>query len=211
MSVAAAHAENRVVLSQITWATYEALLAETDRPGTRFTYDRGLLEIMTPSREHERIKSLLGRMIEMMTLELGIPISSGGSTTLKDELKERGVEPDECYYVANEAKVRDRDEFDPNLDPPPDLAIEVDISSSSINQLGIYAAFGVQEVWLYNANRIKIYQLQADGTYLEAPRSLSFPFLPIEEVERFLQNRTAIDETTLMREFLAWVRTLPTA
>ncbi|NLY01116.1 MAG: Uma2 family endonuclease [Rhodopirellula sp.] len=198
---------NRVVLSRVNWTADEALLAETDRPGTRFTYDRGLLEITTPSCQHQRIKSLIGSMIEIMTVELNIPISRGGATTLKNELSQRGVEPDECYYVANEAKVRGRDNYDPSSEPP-DLAIEVDITSSSVDQIGIYAVFGVPEVWLYDTIRIRVYVLQPDGIYSQQPRSNSFPFLPLDEVERFLQRRDTTDETTLIREFRDWVRNL---
>ncbi len=106
MSVAAPQAESRVLLFNVAWSTFEALLADNDSRGTRFTYDRGMLEITSPSRGHERIRLLLGRMIETMTLELDIPISSGGSTTLKARLKERGIEPDGCFYVANERRMR---------------------------------------------------------------------------------------------------------
>jgi len=208
MSVVTHQAENRVVLRNVSWATFEALLAETDRRGTRFAYDQGVLEIMSPSREHERIKSLIGRMIEAMTEELDIPISSAGSTTLKNQLKERGIEPDECYYVANEERVRGRDDLDLEVDPPPDLAVEVDISPSSINKLGIYAALGVPEVWRCDGAEIRVYQLQADGEYARQSRSPSFPFLPLEQIVRFLAERNASDETTWIRRFRAWARSL---
>jgi len=201
-------AENRVVLTNVSWATFEALLADADRGGTRFTYDRGVLEIMSPSREHEHIKRMLGRMIETLTLELDIPISSGGSTTLKDQLKERGVEPDECYYVANEPRVRGREDFDLAVDPPPDLAIEVDITSTSMGQLGIYAALGVPELWLCDGSTIRVYQLRPDGTYSQESRSPAFPFLPMAQVEGFFSDRNATDETTWTRRFRDWVRTL---
>ena len=142
MSIGSSQSETRVVLSGISWSTFESVLAETQNHGTRFTYDRGYLEMMSPSREHERAKRFIGRMIEAATEELGIPISSASSTTLKAEWDERGLEADESYYIANEARVRGRDEIDLRVDPPPDLAIEVDISSSSLDQLGIYADLG---------------------------------------------------------------------
>jgi Uma2 family endonuclease len=208
MSVVAPHAESRVVLRNISWETFEALLAETDRRGTRFTYDRGMLEIMSPSREHEWIKRLIGRMIETMTLELNIPISSGGSTTLKMQLKERGLEPDECYYVAHEEQVRGRDEVDLAIDPPPDLAIEVDITASSLDQLSIYASLGVPEVWLCDGVKIRVYEFQAGGAYVQRERSPSFPFLCLEQIEQFLGQRGAMDETTLIRRFREAVRQL---
>jgi len=208
MSVAIPHVEGRVVLTNISWETFEALLAESDRRGTRFTYDRGVLEIMSPSREHERVKRSLGRMIETLTLELGIPISSGGSTTLKSQLKQRGVEPDECYYVANEQRVRGQDDLDLAIDPPADLVIEVDITSSSIDQLAIYASLGVPEVWLCDGSTVRVYELEADGTYAQQGRSASFPFLPLAEIERFLRQRNAVDETTWTRQFRDWCRGL---
>ena len=208
MSVASLQSENRVLLSGISWATYESLLADTQNHGTRFTYDRGYLEMMSPSREHERLKTLMGRMIETMTEELAIPVSSAGSTTLKAQWKERGLEADESYYVANEPRVRGRDEIDLRMDPPPDLAIEVDISQSSLDQLSIYADLGVPEVWLFDGTTLKVHELQPDGVYAQRPRSPSFPFLPLEQIEAFLARRDESDETTWIRSFRAWVKTL---
>ena len=106
MSISLPQTENRVVLSDVSWATFEALLTDTNHRGSRFIYDRGNLEIMSPSYEHERLRRLIGRLIETYTEILGIPIQSAGSTTLKSELKQRGLEPDECYYIANEPLVR---------------------------------------------------------------------------------------------------------
>ena len=98
------------VLFGVSWSTYEALVADLECGGTRLTYCRGALEIMSPSDEHEGIKKALARMIEAMTEELSIPISSGGSTTWKRRDLARGLEPDECYWVQNEAAVREKDE-----------------------------------------------------------------------------------------------------
>ncbi|MGA2617813.1 MAG: Uma2 family endonuclease [Thermoguttaceae bacterium] len=208
MSVAAPQAESRVLLFNVAWSTFEALLADNDSRGTRFTYDQGTLEIMSPSREHERIGVLLGRMIAIMAMELDIPISSGGSTTLKDRLKERGIEPDECFYVSNEPRMRARDDYDPAVDPPPDLAIEVDISRSSLNKLAIYADLGVPEVWMHDGTALCVYQLQSDGSYTKQDHSPAFPFLPLEEVQRFLEQRNTTDESSWMRAFRDWVRQL---
>lgn len=148
-------------------------------------------------------------MIEGLTEELNIPVSSASATTLKNQMMQKGVEPDESYYIANEARVRGRDELDLNVDPPPDLAIEVDIASSSVDQLGIYASLGVPEVWLCDGVAIQVHQLQNDGTYARRDRSPAFPFLPLREVERFLEHRNAADETTWIRRFREWVRNLP--
>jgi Uma2 family endonuclease len=206
MSVLSIQNENRVVLTDVSWATFEALLADTDHRGSRFTYDRGNLEIMSPSSEHERLGRLIGRMIEAYTEEMGMPIQSGGSTTLKSELKQRGQEPDECYYIANESAVRELDDIDLTINPPPDLAIEVDITTSSLDQLSIYAALGVPEVWICDGVSLKIYRLEGDGSYSLQARSPAFPTLPPEIILDFLARRKQTDETSWIKSFRDWVR-----
>lgn len=206
MSILTQQTENRVVLSDISWATFEALLADADHRGSRFIYDRGNLEIMSPSSEHEWLSTLIGRMIETYTLELGIPIRSGGSTTLKSELKQLGLEPDECYYIVNESAVRGLDEIDLTVNPPPDLAIEVDITSSSLDQLGIYAALGVPEVWMCDGAHLRIYRLQSEGIYTLKDLSPTFPGLPPESILDFLARRNNTDETSWIKSFREWVR-----
>ena len=208
MSIATSPPENRVLLSGVAWSTYEALLADTESSGAKFTYDRGYLEIMSPSREHEHVKCLLGRMIETVTEELDIPISSGGSTTLKAELKQRGAEPDECYYVANEPRMRGHEDYDPAVDPPPDVVIEVNISRNSLDKFAIYSDFSVPEIWTYEDDALCVYQLLGDGSYARRDHSPSFPFLPLKDIQGFLDRRNAMDETTWIRSFRKWARTL---
>ena len=209
MAVVENRTAGHVVLHNIAWSTYEAIVAENRNPGTRFTYDRGMLEIMSPSEEHERFKRLIGRMIETMTEELEIPIRSAGSTTWKSEIREQGLEPDECYYVANESRVRGRREVDLAVDPPPDLAIEVEITSSWIDKVPIYAGLGIPEVWRYDGKTLQVEQLQPDGTYARQDQSSAFPFLPLAEIPQFLERCDATDETTWIRSFRQWVRGLP--
>jgi Uma2 family endonuclease len=206
MSVTATFSEQRVLLSGISWQTYERLLADLGDRAIRLTYDRGNLEIVSPARPHERVKKLLGRMIETMTLELGVKIASGGSTTWKRRDLEKGLEPDECYWVQNEPRVRERDHIDLAIDPPPDLAIEVDISRGSIDRLGIHAALGVPEVWRFDRERLSIVVLQPDGEYAERSASPAFPWLPLGPFAGFLARRNATDETSWIREFRDWVR-----
>lgn len=200
--------ETRVVLSNVSWATFEALLEETESRLARFTYDQGQLEITSPSPRHERIHRLLGRVIEAITEEMEIPVRSGGAMSLKDRMKEKGLEPDECYYLASEPQVRGRDDLDLDVDPPPDLAIEVQIARSRLDKLAIYAALGVSEVWLFQAAALRVYQLSPDGTYTLQPRSRALPFLSLEKIEEFLARRNETDETTWIRSFRNWVRTL---
>ena len=199
-------AEERLVLNGVSWSTYEALLADLEQGGIRLTYDQGRLEIVSPSRQHEHFKRLIGRMIEAMTEELDIPVMSTSSWTLRLELKRRGLEADESYYVANEPKVRRREDLSLDRDPPPDLAIEVEISSPWIEKAAIYADLGVPEVWRYDGRRLSVELLQADGTYAASPTSAAFPFLPIEKLEAFLDRRADTDETTWIRQFRVWVR-----
>jgi len=199
-------AEERLVLDGVSWSTYEALLADLEHGGVRLTYDHGRLEIVSPSRQHERFKRLIGRMVEAVTEELQIPIMSTSSWTLKSELKRRGLEADESYYVANEPKVRGREDLTLQHDPPPDLAIEVEISSPWIKKAPIYAELGVPEIWRYDGQRLSVELLQGDQTYAASPTSAAFPFLPIEKLEAFLDRRAETDETTWIRQFRAWVR-----
>ncbi|MHC5729749.1 MAG: Uma2 family endonuclease, partial [Nostoc sp.] len=160
MLVKSTLAEQRTVLQNVSWETFEALLRDTgeDR-GSRFAYDCGVLEIMTPLFEHENPKSNFGNFIIALAEELGIEIRSAGSTTLKRKISKRGIEPDTCYYIQNELAIRGKETLDLENDPPPDLAIEIDITSSSVNKLGIYSALGVTELWRYDGQNLKFYQL----------------------------------------------------
>jgi Uma2 family endonuclease len=197
-----------VLLHGVRWSTYEALLEDMGNRHIRLTYDNGDLEIMTLSGRHERSKKLIGRMIEAMTEELNIPLRSGGSTTFKKELQKKGLEPDECYWVANEPAVRGLVELDLEVDPAPDIAVEVEISTSVLNRMGIYAALRVSEIWRSDGERITVAQLQDDGTYASVSQSPSFPWLPLDELSRSLLASATMAETAWIRSFRSWVRTV---
>ncbi len=135
------------LLKNISWQTYESLVNElAEQPGIRLTYDRGNLEIMTPSAPQGGSKKILGRFVESVSEELNIEICSLGSLTCRREDLARGLEPDQCYYIENEDVVWDKEQIDLNQDPPPDLVVEIDITSSSIDRLSLYASLGVPEV-----------------------------------------------------------------
>jgi len=195
-----------VLLHGVRWSTYEALLRDMGDRHIRLTYDNGSLEIMTLWLRHERSKTLIRRMIDVLTEELNIPILSGGSTTFKKELQQKGLEPDECYWVANEPAVRGRADLDLEVDPPPDIAVEVEISISALDRLGICAALGVSEIWRSDGHQVIVAQLQEDGTYAPVAQSPSFPWLPLAELGRFLGESATMDETRWIRTFRAWVR-----
>ena len=195
-----------ILLTNISWKTYESLLNElTQQGGIRLTYDRGNLEIMTPSAPHEGSKKILGRFVESVSEELNVEIRSLGSLTCRREDLAIGLEPDQCYYIQNEDVVWDKEQIDLNQDPPPDLVVEIDVTSSSIDRLSLYASLGVPEVWRYDGNRLIIYQLEAQE-YVERTVSPTFPFLSQVEMLRFLELRRTTKEKALIRLFREWVR-----
>ena len=185
--------ERRFTLTNIDWDTYVRL---NDRcgPGTRVTYDRGRMELMSPSGLHELVKTVLARLIEAYALVAGIAIEGFGSVTMRREDLDRGLEPDECYYVANAAvmsgRIRPGDPpapLDLSANPPPDLAIEVDISPPDIAKPPIYAAMGVPEIWRYDGRAVAYLIRQPDGSYVTTERSAAFPDLPLAWVNELLQ------------------------
>ena len=200
--------EYSTLLTGIKWETYQALLLDlAENPDKRLTYNQGALEIMTPLPEHEINKGFLGRLVQTTTEFLGLEISSLGSTTLSRKDLQKGVEPDECYYITNEELVRGKINFDFNHDPPPDLAIEIDITSSSLDRLTIYAALGIGEIWRFDGENLFIYCLE-DGKYQEQEKSNVLPILSKSVILNFLTKRGEKGENALLREFRQWLQNL---
>jgi Uma2 family endonuclease len=214
MALAPPAAGRRIVLHDIDWRTYSRLLRLfAERPSIRMAYDRGDLELMSPLFDHESIADLLGRFVVVLTEELGLPVKAGRSTTLRRRRQRRGVEPDNSWWIANEPRVRGRTRIDLRTDPPPDLAVEVDLTSSSLDRMGIYAALGVPEVWRWDEPALTFHVLGPNRRYAEASRSLAFPLLAPTDLLPFLALRTTpVDENAIVRQFRAWVRSrLPAA
>jgi len=207
MTAAIAPAQpEHAILHSVSWSTYEALVRDLEsEPAKRLTYDRGVLEIMVPLPPHEQFKRRIGRLVEIATLEQGINIVSLGQTTWRRQDLQQGLEPDECYYIQNEPAVWGKTDIDLSTDPPPDLAIEIDITSSSLNRLHIYAALGVPEVWRFDGTALTIYHL-ADGNYCPQETSLALPFLGRQDLLRFLQMSQTTRESDWIRAFQQWVR-----
>jgi Uma2 family endonuclease len=198
-------AEQRLRLSDIPWETYVLYSDGLGPRHIRVTYDRGEMEVMTLSSEHENRKKLLGRLVEALTEELEIDIASFGSMTCRRKNRKRGLEPDDAYWIANEPKVRGRKNLDLEVDPPPDLALEIEISRSSLDRMAIYAALRVPEVWCWDGESLRVFLLAAKGNYRSSDRSKAFPFLPLAEFAQFLRD-TDLSETQLLRSFREWVR-----
>lgn len=207
MSTATLPDQQYLLLEDKTWADYLDMERLTDdRPGRRLTYDRGRLEVMTLSHLHESVKMLMHDLLKAMADELGVPRKNGGSTTFRNEDLDRGLEPDQCYYLANEPAVRGKDDLDLSVDPPPDVAIEVEVSRSAIDRIGIYAALGVPEVWRTDGESLSVLLLCDDGEYEEQLESRFFAGVPIDGVASFLRKRRELAENELESEFREWVR-----
>ncbi|MEH2071076.1 MAG: Uma2 family endonuclease [Nostoc sp.] len=192
-------------LSGISWQTYENLLTELSaNRRLRLTYNRGTLEIMVPSPEHERYKRIVGRFVETLAEELDVRIDCLGSTTFKrPELS--GAEPDECFYIENINVIIGKKRIDLAQDPPPDLVIEIDITSSSQNRFQVYADMGVPEIWRYDGKDFSINVLQ-NQKYISVEQSLAFPNLPLIEISNFLEQVGEKDYLELVKEFRQWVK-----
>jgi Uma2 family endonuclease len=184
-------ADQRVVMHGAPWSHYEALLAlRGDAPVPRMAYLEGALELMSPSKDHERIKSYIGRLLEAYALETGVDLSPYGAWTLKSALERSGVEPDECYIVGTDQR-GDR----------PDLAIEVAWTRGGIDKLEIYRRLGVREVWIWKGGRIEVHVSRGDG-YERTHRSRLFPDLDIDLLAAFLERPTVLQAVKGFREAL---------
>jgi Uma2 family endonuclease len=197
--------EQRVRLSDVPWDVYVAFCDGLSERYIRMTYDRGELEIMSVSAKHEINKSRLRRLVYALTEELAIDIASGASMTCRNEEMLRALEPDECFWIANESAVRNRDDIDLDIDPPPDLSLEIEISRSALDRMGIYGALKVPEVWRWDGETLSVHLLGARSAYRASKQSKAFPFLPLDEFASFL-TRTDLSETKLIRAFRAWVQ-----
>ncbi len=192
-------------LSGISWETYTNLLDDLSKQHRlRLTYNRGNLEIMVPSPEHEHYKEVLGRFVETLAEELDIRIEPFGSTTFK-RLGFSGAEPDECFYVTNIDLVRTKKRFEANQEPAPDLVVEVDITSSSKDRFAVYQDLGVPEIWLYDGNSFQIMRFEGDE-YKAFEESSIFPNLPLSEIGNFMQEVGKVDYLELIKMFRLWVR-----
>ncbi|HMB04478.1 MAG TPA: Uma2 family endonuclease [Isosphaeraceae bacterium] len=198
--------DRRFVLDNLGWQGYETMLQLVgDRP-IRLTYDRGKLELMSPSPEHEKSKRLHDILIQALVEEFEIPCIGAASTTWRREDLDRGLGPDESYYLSDHAEQYQDREIDPRVDPPPDLAIEIDISRSSLDRQAICAALGVPELWRFDGESLRVSRLRADGTYEACATSPAFPFLPLDEVVRFLKQGARINHSRWGRMVREWIR-----
>ena len=196
--------QEHILLQDISWETFDELITELEsQPSKRLTYDNGQLEIWMPLIPHESYKRWLGRILELITEELDIEIRSLGSTTWRRQDLAKGIEADECYYIQNEAAIRGKMDIDLTTDPPPDLAIEIDITSLSLPRLPIYSALGIPEVWRFDGESVQILALN-QATYREVPRSIALPLITPEALQNFLEQVKTMGETSWAKSVRQW-------
>jgi Uma2 family endonuclease len=199
--------EERTFLQGISWRLYENLLAEIGDDGkARLSYYQGNLEFMTPLSVHENYNRQIERAIVVVAEELEQNYNLFGSMTIKRPDLGAGKEPDSCYYFANEPAVRGKTKLDFTQDPPPDLAVEIDITSSSLNQLALYATLGVGEVWRYDGTELVFYQLQS-AKYIVVDRSPTFPILSPTTVLEFLAECQTEGVNQAVKNLRTWIQT----
>lgn len=200
------HRADRVILHNISWQQFENLLIDLGESRTaRVAYDNGILEIMTPLPEHEYYKEVLGDAIKEIAEVLERDYESLGSTIWKREIEQAGVEPDNCFYFQNEAEIRGKLDFDLSQDPPPDLVLEIDVTSKSLNRFPIYARLGVPEIWCYDAGELKIYQ-RGNEEYIEVEISSVFPTLPIQEIPQLIEQYRPQGRRAIRRAVRDWAK-----
>ena len=196
------------VLSPVSWQTYENLLNDLgEESQVHLTYNQGQLEIiMSPLLPpHEIYSVLFDRFIDILSDELGMDIRSLGSTTLRRQDLQRGLEPDKSYYIQHEAQVRDKRELDLTQLPPPDLVVEVDMTSPSLHKLPIYLILGVPEVWRYDGETLYIYQ-RTEDKYVECQVSPAFGLSVGTVIPDLIKNSFEVGERIVLREFRQWVK-----
>jgi Uma2 family endonuclease len=195
----------RVLLDQVSWADFENILADLgEHRSARVAYSHGTLEIMAPLPEHESAKEHISDLVKALLEELDIEFLALGSTPFKNELMEQGIEPDQCFYIQNEAAVRGKDRLDLQIDPPPDLAIEIDVTSRT--HPDIYRALRVPELWRFEKGALHIYHLQGSN-YSEVSESSTFPGLALQTViPQYARQMKTAGRNRAMKAFRGWLR-----
>ena len=199
--------EKLITLTGIKWLTFKAIMSDVgDGRAWRVAYAEGVLEIRMPLTEHEEPKGMIESFVEAFADELDMEVRKLGALTLEREDLARAIEPDSCFYVQNESVVRGKSINLP-ADPPPDLVVESDYTSSSLNKFSIYASLGVPEIWRYRNQCLQVYQL-VEGSYEPKENSLAFPCLPIAEIPAFIEQSKTIGQRAAVRLFRDRVREL---
>ncbi len=196
------------VLTGVSWETYERLRRELDEAGSiiRITYDRGRMVLMSPLPRHGKWSRLTGQLIEALAAERGMGFSAYGDTTWKREDLQRGLEGDESYYIQHAEAMRGKSAIDLTEDPPPDLAVEIEVTHHPLDKASVYAALGVPELWRYDGRRMDVLVLQPSGVYEPSVRSAAFPGFAPAELHQFLNMYPALLDSEIGAKFRTWLR-----
>jgi Uma2 family endonuclease len=197
----------KLELPNVAWDEYEHLLTqmESSHPGHRLSYDRGRLIVVSPKREHEFFKAFVSRVAHVLAEELSLDIEATGATTLRRRNLMRGVEADESFYVQNAAHIIGHLELDLDIDPPPDVAVEIDMSNDSLDKFPIYAALGVPEIWRYDGHTTRFYKLSGEN-YEVIQNSLAFPLLTAEDLAQYLELSKIKGQSVALKAFRQMLR-----
>lgn len=199
---------HHLILCGIRWATYQQLAADLGEQPVRLAYDQGTLEIMTPSFEHERFNRLLADIAQALAFGKDLSIEPAGSTDFSREDIERGFQPDSCFYLGeNVEAVKGKKRLDVSIDPPPDLVLEVDVTSRSLDKLPLYATIGVPEIWRFDLERIIVYRLEGTA-YQEAPTSHVFEGVTATDLLSFVQQADEMSRKALFLHIMRWAEGL---
>lgn len=193
-------------LERISWEEYEQLLEEMSaRPGLRVSYDKGRVEIMSPTTEHEEYKDFILRLVSNLAEEMNVILETRGAATYRQKKFQKGAEPDCSFYVQNASAVIGNRRIDLNIDPPPDVVVEIDITNESLSKFPIYSAFGVPEIWRYDGKRVEIYHL-VNQSYIEKAESLAFPSLTANALTDRIEQSKTEGQSAALSTFRQWIR-----
>jgi Uma2 family endonuclease len=199
-------AEQRVILHDVSWTTYEELLADlANQSAVRLAYYQGTLEIMSPSTEHEIYNRIIALLVDILAEEIGVDIKRLGSSTFKRDDLKRGFEPDSCFYIQSFDRVKGKFHIDLANDPPPDLVVEVDVTSGSLNKFPIYAQVGVPEIWRYDGHELSIHKLTGSN-YIKAEQSSAFPRITSHIISNLVERTKNLDGLELVRSIRTLVK-----
>ena len=201
--------EPHAVFRDASWAFYEALSRECDETPTRINYDRGTLELMTLSVEHEGYKDAIACLLNEISSGLEIPIATRGSATLKLEAKQRGLEADHCCWIANEPVIRPVKRLDLTLHPPPDLVVEVDIAHAVVDRESIYAALGVSEMWHFDTQTGLTAWERAESEWVRIEFSRALPMVRVTDLTPFLERWWQDGQMRVLKDFRTWLAATP--
>lgn len=198
---------SQLLIRDVDWETFDKWLDETmdTRRVPRISYSQGWVEFMVPGAEHEDDKRIIGNLVEALLEEMDIEFRGLASTTLRSSKVKKAVEADECFYIQHETAVRGKKAIHLDFDPPPDLAIEIDITHRS--HFDTYEKLGVPELWRFNGQELTILVLE-QGVYKLSETSRQFPNLPIKQIiPQYLEKSKQDGRNKTMKAFRQWLAT----